>query len=334
MKAYAIQKYGKDQPLEVINQAIPAPNDTQVLIKVRAAGVNVLDAKIKHGDFRQILKYNMPLVLGNDVAGVIAKVGENVKAFKVGEGVYAYTGAKEIGTFSEYIIVSESALAATPQNVSSTAASGVPLVALTAWQALVEIANIQPGQKVFIQAGTGGVGSIAIQLAKHLGAYVATTASTKNVAMLEKLGADTVIDYKTQDFEAKLKDYDVVLHSQDTKTLEKSLRVLRRGGHLISLSGPPDPTYAKAAGLPLPLQLAIKGLSYKVRKTAKALGAHYSFLLVRPDGTQLQEITRLIESGAIKPIVDTVYDFKDTPKALAHVESGHSKGKIVIAIAE
>ena len=334
MKAYAIQKYGKDQPLEMINKAIPKPAATQVLIEVRAVAVNVLDVKIKHGDFKQILKYNMPLVLGNDVAGVVTKVGKDVKKFKVGDIVYAYPGAKEIGTFSEYTAISEPALAVAPQNVSAAAASGVPLVGLTAWQALVEKANVQPGQKVFIQAGTGGVGSIAIQLAKHLGAYVATTAAAKNEAMLKKLGADIVIDYKTQDFETELEDYDVVLHSQDAQTLEKSLHILKPGGCLISISGPPDPAYAKAAGLPLLLQFAIKGLSFKVRRAAKKLGVSYSFLLVRPEGMQLQEITKLIESGIIKPIVDTVYDFKDTPKALDHVESGRSKGKVVITITQ
>jgi NADPH:quinone reductase-like Zn-dependent oxidoreductase len=332
MKAYAIQKYGKDQPLKPITLTTPTPSDTQVLVKVQAAAVNVLDAKIKDGEFKQILKYDMPLVLGNDVVGTITEVGISVKHFKVGDVVYAYPGAKEIGTFSEYIAVSESALAFAPQNVSIEKASGIPLVSLTVWQALVEKTNLQPGQKVFVQAGSGGVGTVAIQLAKQLGAYVATTASTKNAASLKKLGADVVIDYKTQDFETQLKDYDVVLHSQDTKTLEKSLRILKPGGQLISISGPPDPTYAKAAGLALPLQLAIKGLSFKVRKAAKALGVHYSFLLVRPDGTQLQKITELIESGAIKPIVDTVYDFEDTPKALAHIESGRAKGKIVIKI--
>lgn len=334
MKAYAIKKYSNDQPLEPIEQPVPSPKGSQVLIKVQAAGVNVLDIKIKHGEFKQILKYDMPLVLGNDVAGVITAVGENSQKFKVGDVVYAYPGAQEIGTFKEYTLVSESALAATPKNIPITTASGVPLVALTAWQVLVEVAKLKPGQKVFIQAGSGGVGSIAIQIAKYLGAYVATTASLKNEKLLKQLGADTVIDYKTQDFEEELKDYDVVLHSQDTQTLQKSLRILKPGGRLVSISGPPDPAYAKAAGLPLVFQLVIKGLSFKIRKAAKNLGVRYSFLLVRPDGSQLQKITELIESGAIKPQVDTVYAFEEIQKALDHVESGRSKGKVIIKVSE
>jgi NADPH:quinone reductase-like Zn-dependent oxidoreductase len=334
MKAYAIKKYSKSQPLELIEQSVPKPTGSQVLIKVHSAGVNVLDVKIKHGEFKQILKYDMPLVLGNDVAGVITDVGENVKKFKIGDEVYAYPGSREIGTFREYTLVSESALAVIPKNIPIITTSGVPLVALTAWQVLVEVAKVQPGQRVFIQAGSGGVGSIAIQIAKHLGAYVATTASAKNEALLRELGADIVIDYQTQDFEMELKNYDVVLHSQDTQTLEKSLRVLRPGGYLVSISGPPDPAYAKTAGLPLVLQFAIKGLSFKVRKAAKNLGVHYSFLLVRPDGTQLQKITKLIELGIIKPQVDTVYTFSETQQALDHVESGRSKGKVIIKIAD
>lgn len=334
MRSYGIRQYNKTQPLELINRPMPIPNDTQVLIKVQAAAVNVVDAKIKYGDLKQIQKFKMPLVLGNDAAGVITKVGKDVKKFKVGDVVYAYPGAEEIGTFSEYIVVSEASLAMAPRNVSIAAASGVPLVGLTAWQALVEDAHVRSGQKVFIQAGTGGVGSFAIQLAKYLGAYVATTASAKNEALLKKLGADIVIDYKTQDFEELLKDYDVVLHSQDTRTLQKSLRVLKSGGQLISLSGPPDPAFAKAAGLPLSLQIAVRALSYGVRRAAKKLGVSYSFLLARPDGVQLQEITKLIEAGSITPVVDTEYGFSDTPKALAHIESGHSRGKVVITIAK
>lgn len=204
---------------------------------------------------------------------------------------------------------------------------------LTAWQALVEVGKLKRGQKVFIQAGSGGVGTFAIQLAKHLGAIVATTTSTKNVELVKGLGADLVIDYKTQDFEKVLSGYDLVLHSQDAKALEKSLRVLRPGGLLISISGPPDPEFAIQQGMNLILKLVMRLLSRGVRKKARSLGVRFSFLFMRAQGQQLSEITSLIESGVIRPVVDKVFPFEKTADALAYVEAGRAKGKIVITVA-
>lgn len=332
MKAYIIEKYGKDSQLKLSDVAQPKPSASQVVVEIHAAGVNALDYKIKDGDFKQILKYKLPLVLGNDLAGVVAEVGTNVTKFKVGDEVYARPNQDRIGTFAEYISIDERDLARKPKNATMEQAAGLPLVALTAWQSLVEKAKLKSGQKVFIQAGSGGVGTIAIQLAKQLGAFVATTTSEANRKLVTELGADVIIDYKTTDFENVLKDYDVVLHSQDTKQLEKSFKILKPGGTVISISGPPDPTYAEEAGLPLPLKIAIKGLSFKARKQAKKLGVHYSFLLMQANGQQLSKITSLIESGKIKPVIDTVYQFTKTREALRQVESGRTKGKVVISI--
>jgi NADPH:quinone reductase-like Zn-dependent oxidoreductase len=209
-------------------------------------------------------------------------------------------------------------------------AASIPLVGLTAWQALVEVGKMKPGQKVFIQAGSGGVGTFAIQLAKHLGVTVATTTSAKNAELVKSLGADVVIDYQKQDFEKILSGYDLVLNSQDAKTLEKSLAVLKPGGQLISISGPPDPAFAKQLGLNLFLKLAMRLLSRKVRKKAKGLSISYSFLFMRAQGQQLSEITSLIESGVIRPVVDKVFPFEKTGDALAYVETGRAKGKVVI----
>jgi NADPH:quinone reductase-like Zn-dependent oxidoreductase len=228
--------------------------------------------------------------------------------------------------------MNEADVALKPKNISLEDAASIPLVGLTAWQALVEVAKLKPGQKVFIQAGSGGVGSFAIQLAKHLGATVATTTSTKNVELVKSLGADVVIDYKMQDFEKVLSGYDLVLHSQDAKTLEKSLRVLKPGGLLISISGPPDPQFAKELGLNLFLKLVIRLLSRGARKQAKSLGVRFSFLFMRAQGQQLGEITSLIESGVIRPVVDKVFPFEKTGDALAYVETGRAKGKVVIAV--
>jgi len=248
MKAFIIDHYKSKDGGRITEMPEPELHDEEVLVKVRAAGVNLLDAKIRDGEFKLILPYRLPLILGNDVAGVIVRAGSRVQGFKVGDEVYARPDKDRIGTFAEFIAVNEADLAIKPLALTMEEAAAVPLVALTAWQALVEIADLKKGQKVFIQAGSGGVGTIAIQLAKHLGAIVATTTSAANIDWVKQLGADIVIDYKKEDFEAKLQNYDVVLNSQDAKTLEKSLRVLKPGGKLISISGPPDPVFAKEIG--------------------------------------------------------------------------------------
>jgi NADPH:quinone reductase-like Zn-dependent oxidoreductase len=196
----------------------------------------------------------------------------------------------------------------------------------------VQVGNLQPGQKVFIQAGSGGVGTFAIQLAKHLGATVATTTSAKNADLVRQLGADVVIDYKTQDFETVLSGYDLVLNSQDAITLEKSLRVLKPGGLAISISGPPTPEFAKALRLNPVLKFVVGLLSGKVRKQARKLGIRYAFLFMRADGEQLRKIASLVEAGLIRPVVDKVFPFDKTPDALAYVESGRARGKVVIRV--
>jgi len=211
-------------------------------------------------------------------------------------------------------------------------AASIPLVGLTAWQALRERANLQKGGKVFIQAGSGGVGTFAVQLAKHLGATVATTTGAANVELVKSLGADVVIDYRREDFETKLTGYDVVLNSQDAKTLEKSLRVLKPGGQLVSISGPPDPEFANEIGARWFMKLAMRALSAGVRARAKRLEVRYSFLFMRANGDQLAQISALIEAGTIRPVIDRVFPFDSTNEALAYVESGRARGKVVIAV--
>lgn len=310
----------------------PVLRDDEALVQVHAAGVNLLDSKIRDGEFKLILPYRLPLILGHDVAGVVAKVGPRVQQFKPGDEVYARTDDFRIGTFAEFVPVKEASLALKPKGLTMEEAASIPLVGLTAWQALVEKAKLKKGQKVFIQAGSGGVGTFAIQLAKHLGATVATTTSTANVALVKSLGADVVIDYKTQDFEKVLRDYDVVLNSQDGKTLEKSLRVLKRGGKLISISGPPDPEFGKEIAAPGFVRFVMRLLSSGVRRKARGLGVGYAFLFMKANGTQLRLITRLIEAGAIRPAIDKVFPFESTNEAMAYVEAGRAKGKVVIKI--
>lgn len=302
MKAYIINKYTKGG-LQVADVAAPKVGVNEVLVEVYSAGVNLLDSKIKTGEFKLILPYKLPLILGHDVAGIITEVGKNVTRFKVGDEVYSRTPDYHIGTFAQYVAINEKDVAFKPKNLSMEEAASIPLVALTAWQALAEKASLKKGQKVFIQAGSGGVGTIAIQLAKYLGATVATTASKKSFELLSSLGADILIDYKTQDFENILKDYDVVLNSQDTKTLKKSLKILKSGGQAISISGPPTPEFAAEIGLPWYLKAILSLLSFNIRSKAKKNNVDYYFLFMRADGNQLQEITKLIEANVIKPIL-------------------------------
>lgn len=332
MKAFILERYGKQRALRLADLPRPELRDDEVLVEVHAAGVNLLDAKIRNGEFKPILPYRLPLVLGHDVAGVVVQVGPQVRQFRIGDEVYARADDLRIGTFAEFVPVRESSLAPKPRGLSMVEAASIPLVGLTAWQALVEQGGLRPGQKVFIQAGSGGVGSFAIQLAKHLGASVATTAGAASAQAMHELGADLAIDYRTQDFETLLRGYDLVLHSQDGKALEKSLRVLKPGGKLISISGPPDPAFAKASRAPGIVRLLLRLLSAGVRRRAQGLGIGYSFLFMRAEGSQLREITRLMDAGTIRPVVDKVFPFEATNEALAYVESGRAKGKVVIQL--
>ncbi|AGS20332.1 NADP-dependent oxidoreductase [Rhizobium etli] len=333
MKAFVVDKYKKKGALRLASLPEPGLRDSDVLVRIQATAVNQLDSKVRDGEFKLILPYRPPFVLGHDLAGTVVKVGSGVRRFKAGDEVYARPRDHRVGTFAEFIAIDEADAALKPGNLSMSEAASVPLVGLTAWQALVEVGKIKPGQKVFIQAGSGGVGTFAIQLAKHLGATVATTTSAENAELARSLGADVVIDYKTQNFEKILSGYDLVLNSQDPKTLEKSLGVLKPGGRLISISGPPDPAFARELGLNLFLKLVLWLLSRGVRKKAKRLGVAYSFLFMRAEGRQLGEIARLIEQGVIRPVVDKVFPFERTGDALAYVETGRAKGKVVIAVA-
>ena len=332
MKAFLLTRYGKKEQLQLTEIPKPAPQPDEVLIEVHAAGVNQLDSKLRDGEFKLILPYKLPAGLGHDVAGIVTAVGTRVSRFKVGDEVYARPADFHIGTFAEFIAVREADVALKPRNLTMAEAGSLPLVALTAWQTLVEVAKLKKGQKVFIQAGSGGVGTFAIQLAKHLGAYVATTASAANTALVKSLGADLVIDYKTQDFETVLRDYDVVLNSQDPKTLAKSLRILKPGGIVVSISGPPTGEFAKEFGLPWYVRFVTRLLSFGIRRQARKLGVRYTFLFMKSNGPQLSAITKLAEAGIIKPVVDKTFPFAQTNEALAYVESGRAKGKVVVEV--
>ena len=332
MKAFTLDRYGSADSMRAGDMPDPEPREDDVLVQIHAAGVNLLDSKIRDGEFKRILPYRLPLILGHDVAGVVVGVGSRVRRFKPGDEVYARPADGRIGAFAEFIAIKDEDVAIKPKALSMEDAASMPLVGLTAWQALIERANLKKGQKVLIHAGSGGVGTFAIQLAKHVGATVATTTSTANVALVRSLGADVVIDYKKEDFAHILQDYDVVLSSLDKVTLEKSLRVLKPGGQLISISGPPDAAFARSIGASWALRVIMGFLSYGIRAKAKRRQVHYSFLFMRASGDQLSEITSLIDDGIIRPVVDRVFPFTSTKEAMAYVEAGRAKGKVVVSL--
>ncbi len=332
MKAAYIKRYGNIDDVQLGEQSKPSITENAVLVKVHAASINPLDLRVLEGEFKVILPVKFPFILGNDFAGTVVQVGSNVTQFKVGDEVYAKTDQN--GAFAEYTVVQQSSLSLKPHNISMELAASLPLVSLTAWQALVEIAKLQAGQKVLIHAGSGGVGSIAIQLAKHLGAIVATTTSGKNINWVKALGADIIIDYKTTDFEQELKDYDVVFDTQGGKILEKSLNVLKRGGRIISISGPPDRDFAEAINANGLLKCIIPLLSWSIRRKAKKRDISYSFLFMQPNGQQLAQISQLVEAGKINPVVDITYDFSQIKEALQYVNTGRAKGKVILKITE
>ncbi|KQN36424.1 NADPH:quinone oxidoreductase [Sphingomonas sp. Leaf407] len=332
MKAYQLERYGKGQRLTLTNLPDPVPAAGEVLVEIHATAINQLDGKIRDGAFKPILPYKPPFILGHDLAGIVVATGPGAHRFKIGDAVYARPRDGHIGTFAERIAVAEADLAPKPVRLSMAEAASVPLVGLTAWQVLVETAGLKAGQKVLIHAGTGGVGTITIQLAKHLGAMVATTASAANADLVRSLGADVVIDYRTQDFSELLSGYDVVLNSLDAKTLEKSLKVLKPGGKLISISGPPDPAFAKAQGLNPVLRLLFRLLSTGIRRKARRAGVDYSFLFMHADGSQLAQLGELIDAGTIRPVLDRGFTFDALNDAVAYVDSGRAKGKVVVTV--
>lgn len=332
MKAFVVARYGKN---EVRAADIPDPSigERDVLVKVHAAGVNPLDIMVRDGDFKQLLKYKAPFVLGHDVSGVITQVGTNVRGFATGDQVYASPRDLRIGTFAEYIAIDQDDVALKPTSLSANEAAAVPLVALAAWQILVEKAKIQPGQKVLVHAGAGGLGSTVIQLAKHLGAHVATTARAARAELVHELGADEVIDYSTQDFSQILSGYDLVVDAVGGENLMRSFTVLKPGGLAIGVTGPPDAGFAKLLGAPKPFEFVLSLLSRKVRKAAKKLGVRYSFFFMRASGAQLRELAVLYDAGHLRPVIDSTFTFDQTLQALAYVEDGNAKaGKVVITV--
>lgn len=329
MKAMIIDRYGK-VPMRLVEIPTPEIDEHEVLAEIHAASINPIDFKIRDGKVKLLLRYKMPLILGNDFSGVIVKIGSKVTRFKVGDEIYARPRKSNIGTFAEYISIHEDDIALKPKNLSFEEAASIPLVGLTSYQALHDIVQLQKRQKILIQAGAGGVGTFAIQLAKLMGATVATTASKAGSDLVKSLGADKIINYKTEKFEDILENYDAVFDTLGGSTLEKSFRIIKNEGKIVSVSGLPNARFAKEYGSGFFKTLLFSVASSKLTKLEKKHNVQYTFLFMKPSGEQLRIIANYIETGKIKPVIDKIYSFEDAQKAMEYAESGRAKGKIIL----
>ncbi|KOS68969.1 NADPH:quinone reductase [Lysinibacillus contaminans] len=329
MRAFAIEAYKKEPTF--IERPVPKVGNNEVLVKIHAASINPLDTKIRKGELKLLLHYDMPLTLGNDFAGTIIEVGKDVTKFSVGDEVYGRPRSNKIGTFAEYLSVHEDDIAIKPKNLSFEEAASIPLVGLTSYQALYDILKVKNNQKILIHAGSGGVGTFAIQLAKEMGAYVATTAS-EGSNLAKSLGADEVINYKTENFEDIIKNYDAVIDTIGGSTLEKSFLTIKKGGKIVSISGTPNGRFAKEMGLGHFKKMLLSLASAKLTSLEKKHDVEYTFLFMKHSGQQLQVLTELLESRKIKPTIDKIFTFEEATKAMNYVETGKSKGKVILTI--
>ncbi|MGY6125163.1 NADP-dependent oxidoreductase [Paraburkholderia strydomiana] len=330
MKALTFKRYGRTPEIGFAEVPRPTLKPDELLVQVHAAGLNPIDNMIPSGTFKPVLKFELPATLGSDIAGVVTEVGSNVTRFKPGDAIFASLFDLGRGSIAEFAAVPESVAASKPVNLDFVQAAAVPMVGLTSWQALKERAHLQAGQKVFIPAGSGGIGTFAIQLAKHFGARVGTTTSTGNVQLVTSLGADEVVDYKKQEFEKVLDGYDVVLGTIRGDAIEKSIGILRPGSKIVSLIGPLDAAFARARRLNFILRLVFGLMSRKIMRLAKKRDVAYSFLFMRPDGAQLSEIGELLKSEQVRPVIDKVFPFEQAKEALEYLAQGRAKGKVVV----
>lgn len=297
-----------------------------------AAGINPIDNMIQTGMFKPVLHFKFPATLGSDLAGVVVAVGSKVTRFQPGDAVYASIFDLGTGAIAEFAVVPEHAAALKPANLDFVQAAAMPMVGLTSWQVLKERLQLRPGQQVFIPAGSGGIGSFAIQLAKVFGAKVATTTSTGNIPLVKRLGADVVLDYTQQNFEQLLHHYDAVFGTIKGETLQQSLQILKPGGKIVSIVGPLDSAFARSKGLNFVLRWVFGLMSRAINRRASQYGVTYQFHFVRPDGKQLDEISRLLASEQIKPVIDQVFPFEQAKAALDYLATGRAKGKVVVQI--
>ena len=335
MRAFVLTKYGGPEATELREMPQPRPGPQEVLVRVHAAGLNPVDFKIREGMLKVIQRYPLPAVMGNDLAGIVEACGEGVTHFAEGDRIFARVAKDSLGAFADYAVVPESLLAKMPPSLDFEMAAGVPLAGLTALQALRDELKLKAGSRVFIPGGAGGVGTFAIQLAKWLGAEVTTTASPRGRALVERLGADVVIDYTAERFEDHVRDMDGVFDLLGGETLRKSFGVVKRGGKVVSIAGMPEPeTARKDLGRGAALAALFWIASYGLRAEARKHGATYRYLFMHPSGTELAELGQLVEENKLEPVIDRVFPFTGIGEAFAYLESGRAKGKVVVRMLE
>lgn len=317
---------------ELMKVDIPQIKDYEVLVEVAAASINPVDQMYRLMQKGMQIKTSYPFILGNDFSGTIVALGKMVKKYQIGDKVYGRIKGTDSGTFAEYVAVDSQVIAPIPQNMSLTDATAVPLVGLTAYQALFDRLDLQKGQKIFINAGSGGVGSMAIQLAKAKGAYVATTVSPRNIDLVKRLGADEIIDYHQEDFSEILKDYDAVFDTHGQKDTIKSLKILKSHGKVVTIAGMPEIDFAKERKLNLVRRVLFKIVSRPIIEQAKSKDISYRFFLMEPDGQQLRKLTTLIENKQLEPLIDRIFTFDKIEEALAYSKKGHNVGKVIVKI--
>jgi alcohol dehydrogenase len=335
MKAFAFDRYGGPDVASLREVADPTPRDHEMVVRVRAAGLNPVDYKTREGKLKIIRTYEMPQIMGNELSGVVEKIGPGVTKWKPGDRVFARVDKDVLGALAELARVHEDHAAAVPSAVDLDTAGAIPLAALTALQALRDELGVKSGDKVFIPGGAGGVGTFAIQIAKWLGASVATTASSRGEALVKRLGADVVVDYTRARFEDELHDYDAAFDLVGADTLPRVFRVLKNGGRVLSIAGLPEPQTARKdleRGAGLAALFFVASLSTRARGWGR--GISYRYLFMRPDGAELAEIAKLVNDKKLEVIVDRVFPFAETKEAFAHLETGRAKGKVVVRVSD
>lgn len=331
MKALVLTRYGGPGAAELRDVARPSPGPGEVLVKVAASALNPVDFKIREGKLKPVLRIDLPAVMGNELAGTVVETGSGVTRFAVGDRVFARTAKDAMGAFAEYAVVAESLLAAIPDSLDFAGAAAIPLAGLTALQALRDEAALGPGSRVFIPGGAGGVGTFAIQIAKWLGAEVVTTASPRGRVLVERLGADTVIDYTAGPVEDGVGVVDAVFDLIGGETLNRAFALVKKGGVVVSVNAMPEPqTARKDLDRGLATQALFWVASLPLRLRAARHGARYRFLFMRPSGSELAELAALAEAGTLMPVIDRSFPFDRIKEALAYLETGRAKGKVVI----
>lgn len=332
MRACYIERYGGPEQLRVGERPTPACGAKDVLIRVKAAGLNPVDFKTRDGKIKILLPYRMPLVLGNELCGVVIEVGAEVSRLNVGDRVATRVAKMSAGAFAEYAAVNQSCVAPVPVSLSDIDAAALPLAGLTAWQCLHEVLQLQPGQRVLIHAGAGGVGHIAIQLAKSMGAIVATTGSRSRFDFLRSLGADEMVDYRNERFEERIAPVDAVLDTQGGEVLLRSIAHTRKGGRVVTIGGLPTPQVADDFDKPFWIKWIFAFISRRERKLATQRGVQFRYWFMRPDGTQLADLLGRVERGELKLSTQVFEGLEQFPQAFAALESGRTLGKLVVRV--